>query len=81
MKSYKHPYVHCNIIYNTQDTEPIEVFTDRWMDEKEVTHTYRILLSNKKEWKLAICNNMDGPNEINQTEKNKYCMISLTWGN
>ena len=29
LKSYNHPYVHCNNIYNTQETEPIEVPTDR----------------------------------------------------
>ena len=34
---------------------------DRWMDE-EVVHMYNgILLSHKKAWNNAICNNMDGP--------------------
>ena len=36
--------------------------TDRWMNKEDVVHTYNgILLSYKKEWKLAICDNMDGP--------------------
>ena len=61
------------------------------MDErikKDVTviHTYNgILLSHKKEWYSAICNNMDGPrdyhtNDVNQKEKDKYHMISLICG-
>ena len=41
-----------------------------------------ILLSHKKEWNFAICYNMDGlggyyAKEI-KSEKDKYCMISLT---
>ena len=43
----------------------------------------RVLLSHKKEGNSAICSNMDGPREyyareISQTEKDKYCMTSLT---
>ena len=39
----------------------------------------------KKEWKFAICDNMDGPgkimlSEISQAEKDKYCMLSLLCG-
>lgn len=39
----------------------------------------------KKEWDLAICDNMDKPRgilvgEISQVEKDKYYMISLTCG-
>ena len=42
-----------------------------------------LLLSHKKEWNLAICDNMAGLmlSEKSQTEKDKYCMISLTCGN
>ena len=37
---------------------------DRWMDKEDVVYTYsRILLSHKKEWNIAICNNMDGPRD------------------
>ena len=39
-----------------------------------------ILLSHKKEWNFAICNNMDGLGgyyaKWNKSEKDKYCMIS-----
>ena len=37
---------------------------DRWMGEEDVASTYKgILLSHKKEWNNAICNNMDGPRD------------------
>ena len=43
---------------------------------------YELLLSNKKEWNLTICDSMDGPREYltewSQTEENKYHIISLT---
>ena len=38
-----------------------------------------ILLSHKNEWNLAICNNMDA--KWNKSEKDKYHMISLIYGN
>ena len=34
---------------------------DRWIDKADVVHIYNeILLSHKKEWNNAICNNIDG---------------------
>ena len=43
-----------------------------------------ILLSLRKEWNLAICNNMNGLGESydkwNKLDKDKYCMISLICG-
>ena len=57
------------------------------MDIEGVVHIYSGILLNpkkKKEWKFAICNNMDGLGgyyaEISETEKDKYCMISLICG-
>ena len=45
---YMHTYIHCNIIYNSQDMEAIYIYDG-------------ILLSHKNlEWNLAIWNNMDG---------------------
>lgn len=49
-------------------------------------YTYNgILLSHKKGWDLTICDNvmdLEGIilSEITQTEKDKYCMISLMHG-
>ena len=43
-------------------------------------------ISHKKGWNSAICSNVDGSGEnimlreINQTEKDKYCMLSLICG-
>jgi len=40
------------------------VFINRGMDKEDVVHVYNaILLSHKKEWKNAICSNMDGPRD------------------
>ena len=61
---------------------------DEWMKKMwyMYTHTHThiysgILLSHKKEWNIAFCNNVDGLGDIvlsekGQTEKDKYCMIS-----
>ena len=54
-----HPYVNCSIIYNNQDTRVTYMSTDRWKD-KEVEYMYNSIF-HKKEWHLAIWDNMDGP--------------------
>ena len=65
--------------------------TIKWsMDNEDViwyvyTHKYNgILFSHKKEWNLAICNDMDGATEYyakqSKSEKDKYHMISLICG-
>ena len=40
--------------------------------------------SHKKEWNLAICNNMDGPRghyaKWSKTEKDIFYMVSLIYG-
>ena len=58
---------------------------DRWTGKEDVIYMYRgILLSHKKEWNNAICNNMDAPRDYHtkwsKTEKDKYGMISLICG-
>ena len=36
-----HPYVHCGIIYSSQDMEATEVPIDRWMGKENMyTHTH-----------------------------------------
>ena len=53
---YMHPYIHCSIIYGSQDMKT----TDRWLDKEDVVHIFNgILLSHKKSWNTAICNNMN----------------------
>ena len=48
------------------------------------THTMDYYSAQKKEYNLAICDNIDRPRgyyaKWNKSDKNKYCMISLTCG-
>ena len=60
-----HLFVYCSMIYNNQDTEEAHVSTDRWTDKEDMVYIYPtecyssgVLLSNKKEWDLAICDHM-----------------------
>ena len=71
-----YPYVYSSIIYNSQIIEPAQVGTDWWMDKEDMVYRHnRILVSHKKEWNLAICNDMSGARECyakwSQSEKNK----------
>ena len=55
---------------------------DEWVKKMRYIYTqWNITQPWKKELKLAICNNMDGPRENyakwNKSEKDKYCMILL----
>ena len=63
--------------------------TDRHTHRHRHTHTHThthtgMLLSHKKEWNNAICNNMDGPRDYHakwsQTEEDKYYVTSLICG-
>ena len=72
-----HPYVHCSIIHGSQDMN--EWIKKMWYREREYYYYYWAI---KKEWNLAICDNMDGPgghheSELSPIEKDKYHMISL----
>ena len=59
-----HPNVYSSIIYNCQINETSEVYSDWWMDKEDVVYIHKgILLRHKKEWNLAIFNNMDGARE------------------
>ena len=37
-KEHKHPYVHCSIIYNSQDLEAAQVSINRWVDKTAMVH-------------------------------------------
>ena len=51
------------------------------LDSGFSSQVFRILLSHKKEWHFAICNNMGVMlSEISQTEKDKCYMWSLNCG-
>ena len=84
-KRYVHLYVYCSIIYNGQDIEATQVSVDRWMDKENVVYIYNgIFLSHKKEWSLAIHNNMNGPRgyyaKYNVSHWKTNTMISLICG-
>ena len=45
-----HPYVHCSIIYNSQDMEATYVSIKRRLDKEDVAHMHDgILLGHKEE--------------------------------
>ena len=57
---------YCSIIYNSQDKEATQVSTDRSVDKEDTVYIHKgILLSHKKEWNLAIHNNIDGSRGYN----------------
>ena len=39
-KEYTHPYVHCSIIYKSQNLEAVQVPAGREVDEKAVVHLH-----------------------------------------
>ena len=76
LKEYMHLYVHCSIIYNSQDMETAQVSTSRWVDKKDVVHLHNgILLGSKKEEWMNL--EIIKLSEISQSEKDKHHMTSL----
>ena len=71
--------------YLQEPREATQGSFDRWTDKEDVASIYNgILFSHRKEWNLAICNNMDGSRgcnaKWNKSEKDEYHVISLiTW--
>ena len=95
LKRYLHPSIHSSIIYNSQDVEatPVFLFFQQVNGLKKgcvcvcvcvCVYTVEYYSVIKKEWNFVICNNMDGLQgyyaKWNKSEKNKYCMMSLTCG-
>ena len=78
---------HCSTIYNSQDVEATQMPSNRRMEKEDVVCKYTM------EYYSAIKKNEILPfaatwmnienimlSEISQTEKDSYCMISLTGG-
>ena len=87
LKEYMHTYVHCNIIFNSQDLEiaqvPNCIDTFGWMDKKlwySYTMEYITWMYKREILPFAIAW-MDleiiTQSEISQSEKDKHHMISL----
>ena len=76
-KEYKHPYVHCRILYNSQDLEAAQVPVSRWVGKKAVVPFHNgIPLSLKKKEILpfaAAWVDLESIvlSEISQSEKDK----------
>ena len=63
-KEYIHPYVHCSIIYNSQDMEAAQVPISIWVDKKAAVHLHNwILLGCKKGKNFILSDSMDGLRE------------------
>ena len=57
-----HPYVHCRMIYNSQDMEATSKSTEKGMEKEDVVQIYNgILLSHKNEQNSTICGDVDEP--------------------
>ena len=86
-KEYMHPYVHCSIIYNSQNLEASQVSISRRVDKTAMVHLHNgILVSHKKEetflpfataWKDLETIMLS---ETSQSEKDKYFMVLLIHG-
>ena len=80
-----HPSIYNSIVYNSQIMATAQVPLDWWMDKEDMVNIDNEVLSAiKKEWDLAICNDVDGPRvyyaKWHKSEKDKYHMTSLTCG-
>ena len=86
LKRCMHPYVHCSIIYSSQDMEATQVSINRWMHKEDTTYKYNgILLSHKKNEILPFVTTWMNLEDImlsaiSQAERDKYDMISLNCG-
>ena len=83
LKRCMQPYIH-SIIYNIQVMETTQMPIYWWMDKGDMVyiHMHNGILVIKKEWNIVMGSNGDGIedimlSEINETERKKYCMISL----
>ena len=85
-KEHKHPYIHCNVIYNRQDMEAAQVSISRWVDKTIMGHLHNgIPLGHKKKKILPFASVwMDLENmvlsEISQSERDKHHVTSLIRG-
>ena len=89
LKSYLYSHVNCSIIYwyNSQDMElqPKCLLTDEWMKKMWYLHTIKYYSAlKKKEILLYTTTWMDFEDimlsEISQSQKDKYCIITLKRG-
>ena len=85
-KRYRQPNAHLAALFMIAKIwkQPKSPSTDERTKTMQYVYTV-ILISRKKEWNPATCNNVDGLggitlSEIHPTGKDKYCMISVICG-
>ena len=60
-KGHMHSNIYSSTINNSQSMERAQMSIDGWMDKEDVVYIYSgVLLSNQKEWNLAICKYVNG---------------------
>ena len=60
-KEYKHHYVHCSIINNSEDLEAAQVSISRWVDKNLwYIYTMEYYMAVKKKEILLYSNSVDG---------------------
>ena len=58
------PYVHCSVIYNSQDLEAAQVpSVDEWIKMLWYIYTVEYYSAVRKKGNLTFCDSMDGPGE------------------
>ena len=76
------PKVQCSLIHNSQDSEAIKMFNNRWIDKEEVVHEHNRILAMENNEPLLF----DAPqmslqiitkDEVSWKAKDLYSMISL----
>ena len=86
LKEHKHPYVHCSIIYISQDTEAAHCpSVDEWIKQWWDIYTMEYYSAVKRKKILLFVTLWLGLenimlSEISQSEKDKYYVISLMCG-
>ena len=86
LKEYKHPYVHCSVIYHYKiRKQPKCASIDEWIKQLWDIYTIEFYSALKKKKILPfakICMDLENimVSEISQSEKDKYHMISLICG-
>ena len=76
LKEYLHPYVHRSIIYNNQDIEATRCPSiDEWINMEYYSAIKNEILPFVTIWVDPVGIML---NEVSQSEKEKYCIISLS---
>ena len=85
LKEYMHPRFHCRIIYKSQAMKAIQMLINRRVNKNVVIYTMEYYLAIKKNEILPFATvwmDLEGIvlNEISQSDKDKYHMISAICG-